>query len=407
MKYTVGQETAIRTIWGVCADPEAKYLVIAGPAGTGKSEIIREVLKDFRAKMLSIQKLTGDKRLVDSVLITATTNKAVDALVSKGFTYESGMDEPIRTIHSALGLRVMDGKLVKSRKGVITRSLLIIDEASYLDIDLLNHIDEGTDSTCKIILIGDPYQLAPINHSEAPVFSQGLEQVDLDEIMRQGKDNPIQQLSLQLREFVKDNTKMPTLTTDDKHIFLIKDEDLFVDLWLESIKKGKATKLVGHTNPYVVNANKLAKEEIEATGIIRVGDVLVCNKYLPHPIRQIKTDAEVVVTDVKSEVQLGHKGHRIRLSIGIDVFVPDDFNVFTTMNTSKLTRQENHLFEKTWADLRPRYACTIHKSQGSTYQNVFINLDELNSISNDNDLSRLLYVAVSRASEKVYFTGSL
>jgi hypothetical protein len=47
------------------------------------------------------------------------------------------------------------------------------------------------------------------------------------------------------------------------------------------------------------------------------------------------------------------------------------------------------------------YATTIHKSQGSTYENVFVDMEEIESICKDRNLFlkyRLLYTAVSRAS---------
>jgi ATP-dependent exoDNAse (exonuclease V) alpha subunit len=58
-----------------------------------------------------------------------------------------------------------------------------------------------------------------------------------------------------------------------------------------------------------------------------------------------------------------------------------------------------------WIDLRAAYAQTINKSQGSTYDQVFIDLDDVSKCRNPNQLARMLYVAVSRARTRVYFTG--
>jgi len=63
--------------------------------------------------------------------------------------------------------------------------------------------------------------------------------------------------------------------------------------------------------------------------------------------------------------------------------------------------------EERWIDLRPAYACTINKSQGSTYDQVFIDLDDVKKCNNANTIARMLYVAVSRARDKVIFTGDL
>lgn len=58
-------------------------------------------------------------------------------------------------------------------------------------------------------------------------------------------------------------------------------------------------------------------------------------------------------------------------------------------------------------DLRHSYACTVHKAQGSTYDTVYVDLDDLyKAIRNKDMYNRLLYVAVSRAAKKVVFTES-
>ena len=396
MKFTLGQELALRTVWAVVADPEQKYLVIKGPAGTGKSEVIRAIAEDMITKSAAIHKLTGQSPL--ELVVTATTNKAVDALNSKKIAHINAV-----TIFSALGLRPYNGKLVASRKEKLHKKLVIIDESSYIDEQLANHIERFTDDTCKVIFVGDPYQLAPVGYTHAPIFDMGIEEVELTEIMRQDKNNPIQALSLALREFVKGG-ELPKLEVDGKHLFHIKDEDKFVDTLIEAFKKGRKAKFIGFTNQLVTNANNIVKADLENTDAIQVGDTLICNNYVsvkPHPI---KTDSEVTVHAITAAMNYGVQGNRIKLTTGVSVFAPLDYQVFKDENLLSNSTIKKEM--STWADLRSGYACTIHKSQGSTYQDVFINLDELNQL-NDADLSRLLYVAVSRASERVYFMGNL
>ena len=67
------------------------------------------------------------------------------------------------------------------------------------------------------------------------------------------------------------------------------------------------------------------------------------------------------------------------------------------------------LIQEEWIDVRHAYACTIHKSQGSTFKKVYIDLHDMSFIYNrDRELfKRLLYVAVSRAKEQVVFTGDI
>lgn len=392
MKFTLGQDTALRTVWSVLADPMQKYLCITGPAGVGKTEVIRAIAEDFANKCNALNKLTGDN-FNYSLVITATTNKAVDALNSKQFQGH----RPI-TIYSALGIRPYNGKLVRTNKSISNKVMFIIDESSYLDDEMIKIIDSCTDDTCKVIFVGDPYQLAPVGYTHAPVFDLDIDTVNLTEIMRQSKDNPIQALSLALREFVKGGP-LPELKTDNKHLFLLKDEDTFIDTLIDSFNQGRKAKFIGFTNQLVINANNIVKAELEISEAMKVGDTLVCNKFLPHRVAPIKTDSEVTIQHIESPTSInGYTGNYVTLTTGLRIFCPEDKTLFTKSNP--------HPIPETWGDLRAGYACTIHKSQGSTYQDVFINLDELNNLD-DATLSRLLYVAVSRASDRVYFMGTL
>ena len=58
-------------------------------------------------------------------------------------------------------------------------------------------------------------------------------------------------------------------------------------------------------------------------------------------------------------------------------------------------------------DLRFPYASTIHKSQGSTFDEVLIDLGSFRVCDDPETAARLLYVAVSRAKNKVFFYGKL
>lgn len=396
MQYTVGQQAAMTAVWGLVGDPKEHWLIVAGPAGTGKSEIIKKVVNDYPIRSKAITTLTGGP-VPSRVIVTATSNKAVDALAEKGI-------EAI-TIHSLLSLKPLNGTLVKTKSGLIEDALIIVDECSFIDNKLADYIVDGCGKGTKVWFLGDPYQLPPVHYESAPIFEEGIKTVELTEICRQADGNPIRDLSLALRNYVM--TGEPTgFTPDDKHIFYIQDEDEFVDLWLDSINSGKVTKLVAHSNPVVHNANAIAKSELEGTYSIKVGDILVCNSYVKHATGAIKTDSQVIVSSVKPSTSLGYSGLQVGLTNKAVVFVPDDPTLFKTLVGTFKEFYQKQTFECVWADLRPAYACTIHKSQGSTYQNVFINLAELGKL-NDNNLARLLYVAVSRASEKVYFTGEL
>jgi ATP-dependent exoDNAse (exonuclease V) alpha subunit len=65
------------------------------------------------------------------------------------------------------------------------------------------------------------------------------------------------------------------------------------------------------------------------------------------------------------------------------------------------------IIENSWVDLRGAYACTINKAQGSTFDSVFLDLDDVSRCNSGDQIARMLYVAVSRARNHVYLCGDL
>ena len=63
--------------------------------------------------------------------------------------------------------------------------------------------------------------------------------------------------------------------------------------------------------------------------------------------------------------------------------------------------------DSTFCDLRPIHASTVHKSQGSTDQTVFVDLSDIGRNTRQDVLLRLFYVALTRASGDVVVTGEL
>ena len=63
--------------------------------------------------------------------------------------------------------------------------------------------------------------------------------------------------------------------------------------------------------------------------------------------------------------------------------------------------------DRTFNDLRPPHASTVHKAQGSTYQHAFIDLADIGRNTKWHEIARLVYVALTRAAVSVYVTGEL
>jgi len=60
-----------------------------------------------------------------------------------------------------------------------------------------------------------------------------------------------------------------------------------------------------------------------------------------------------------------------------------------------------------YPDLRPRDSATVHKSQGSSHDYVFVDLGDISTCHNPNQAARMLYVAFSRARHGIFLYGDL
>ena len=53
------------------------------------------------------------------------------------------------------------------------------------------------------------------------------------------------------------------------------------------------------------------------------------------------------------------------------------------------------------------HSCTIHKAQGSTVNTVYIDCKDISTCRNPDTVARLLYVAATRATDRIVFLNNL
>ena len=131
MELSLDQQKASDEFMQFMVNPNERFMIIRGNAGSGKStltaDILRRVKKEIRMLSLLIGK-TSDSDL--DIFITAPTNKAARVIA------DITSVDPL-TIHSLLGLRVMNdfktggSKLIQTKEyQLCENSLLLVDEAS-------------------------------------------------------------------------------------------------------------------------------------------------------------------------------------------------------------------------------------------------------------------------------------
>lgn len=383
-----------------------KELVINGYAGTGKTTLVKTFLHEWPQFVA----LSGGSFKDVDVYLTATTNKAADAL-------SAATGRETSTIHSFLGLRVKSlgyrsTELVDNGKHVPDDCLIIIDEASFIDDDLLKKIRQKA-KNCKVVFLGDPCQLKPVGSDDTPVFTAGIPTTSLTQIVRQSDDSPIQKLSRALRDHVA-GEPMPRAGVDGVNIFhMPKDE--FEKSLIEDCRKGagNSVRALAWTNAVAIAYNEMVANALSGNPELKLGDTAVVNKQVQkRGYYKLPTDSTVYIQGVSDWVtdRNGIESREVETSHGYILRQPRDYADVIPL-IKKAYAEGNHVFanelENHYVDLRLMYASTVNKSQGSTYDTVYVDLGDIGKCRDRDQVKRMLYVAVSRARTKVVFTGDI
>lgn len=415
LTLTGGQQNALDTFVGFLVHPQQSAMVIEGYSGTGKSTLIDSLLKQM-PKLLKTCRLLDPNMKEYELQLTATTHKAAE-----NFSNITGMDVP--TIHSFLNLK-LDKDLRTGKTTLVPKKwnqpkqagcLLLIDEASYIDSGLLQLIFEQTEN-CKIVFIGDPAQLLLPRSTNAPVFCAGFPTASLTEVVRQAAGNPIVAASTMFRNVVNGETwgKIPVDGVALRHL-VRKDFNAEVKTeFLRSDWKYRDSKILCWTNEKVVQYNAELRQMLTGDPAFQVGDYAEVNAYVANGKDSLKNGQTVCITQIEPDtLELGCPGNWMTLDNSKRFFQPK--TLAGRKQAHKEAKADNdgrgnwdalNAIEG-WVDLRWVFAQTVNKSQGSTYDKVYIDLDDFKRCYNGNTLARLMYVATSRARHQCNYTGDL
>lgn len=406
------QEAAKSRLLTYLEDPVATRIILTGSAGTGKTSTIIQVMKDIK-QLEKLSDLVDTKAVNTKWFITATTNKAKQAL-------QVGLrDIEVTTIHSFLGLGMYKGNLVKRGKAKSEgrKAIVVIDECSYVDNKLLGYINELPDNV-KVIYLGDRNQLTPVRYTHCPVFEQGYELLELTTPVRQSGAPEIAKLCELFKQYIQTDGGVPfpriTLSSEIQHLssedFRAKLEDVFITNNESTLNN----RVLSYANSVVIGHNTRLFGLANGRTQLLAGDTVINNHY----VKAIKTDEEVIILDkAVYNTQIpdcdGYIYTIQGFSKAVEVLVPEHpkkalktLEGILELDKHPYKGEAGKLYD-TVADLRPMYASTVHKSQGSTFENVYIDLNSFAGVRGDVALARLLYVAISRASKQVILTGDI
>ncbi|MGF1513351.1 MAG: ATP-dependent RecD-like DNA helicase [Elainellaceae cyanobacterium] len=418
IELTPHQQVALDALMTFVRSRQKLYL-LTGYAGTGKTTLLQALIYQLRQE--------GDRR---SVVLTAFSNKATKVLVRMADDW--GLEVDCMTCCKLLGLKPeIDSQTGRQVFRIDSNSenrfdryrLVVVDEASMIDEELWLLLTASVADLYKqtqILFVGDVAQLPPINEPESRVFSQIPERTDLTEVVRYG--GAIGALATTIRQHL--HTRLPAFATDANRdrtqgVFALRrpqwNRCLIQAFQSDTYRRDSDyVRALAYTNARVNQLNRAARKAIHGPDAPQFvgGERLMANS--PCWVGE----ALILQNSEECEVLAAVAGEEGPWQVWfLEVMTDDDKHRSLTVlhNASrglfdKLLGQ--YAAERRWQefwelkhlfhDLSYAYCLTIHKSQGSTFQNVFIDAPNISINPKIDERNQLLYVGVTRAAQRVF-----
>ena len=443
MKLSPSQQKAKEMFQEFTQDKEAFDMFIQGTAGTGKTTLLNDIVEVCLKQQIP-------------TVVVAYTHKAAKVLESK---LPEGTD--IRTLHSFLRKRPGINENAKSvQKMQITTQfgkpqevqLLIVDEFSMVGDGDATSIGELQDPEyqgipkMKVLYVGDPLQLPPVNAAQV-IVPAGKYNAILKEVQRQA-EGPLLDTILDVVKMLK-----------SRHINIpLKENEQFhrkVNLVETFAKSNSQDKIVlAYTNKRVQTLNQEIANLVPDPGFRWSPTMRAELKDLKPQKREliniIHTHNGTLTLDSKYRT-LEHlisiaDEYNIKFAKVWDltagenrdiayIFGHGDFNqtmqeladraaksnsAINAVSPKNFCARNPHTKEcriraKAWRDYLTIKECvmcidypfaqTVNKSQGSTFEEVYIDNLNLRIIKDRTLYLKYLYVAISRASNKVFLNN--
>jgi len=379
VKYNKEQSKAIKM------SLENPITIITGGPGTGKTTIIKAIVNLYMQE----NKLTNIDAFTNIALLAPTGRAA--RRMGDATKMDAG------TIHRYLKWNKDTNEFQMNELNKHYHKLIIIDEMSMIDTYLFDALLKGIDHHVKLVLIGDTNQLPSVgagNILDDLIASDKFTNIPLERIYRQSKNSYIPDLCREIKDH--DLSDEFSIQKDDYNFIEVKSDK--VKNTIERICEMSGTKGLS-----VNDLQVLAPMYKGENGIDNL-NLLLQNFFNPKDSK-------------KREIKLGYEQYRegdkvIQLVNDIDngVFngdigyidkiyqTKDKLEVIIDFDDNKITYKRKDLH-----NIKHAYAISIHKSQGSEFNNVIIPITkEFNRML----YNKLIYTGVSRAKQSLVIIGN-
>lgn len=417
LPLNTGQSLASEGFFEFLLGPD-KEIRISGPGGVGKTFLMGHLIDEIMPMYHDTCRLMGIPPLFWDVQMTATTNKAAEVLGQQ-------TGRPTSTVHSFFGLKVVDdyatgeSKVSKSNSWTVHNNLILfIDEASMIDKQLYDLIQEGT-CNCKIVYVGDKDQLAPVKETLSPVYKREMPMFELLEPMRTSIPE-LQALNSQCRLGVQTLDFQPIQIIPGV-IDWLDGPEFEAEIAQHFHEQTGDNVILAYTNQRVIDYNTHIREMRGLPEEFQPGEVLISNSAVRFGKYSLAVEDEITIVHVDEDTDSHFVGEGASLEVRYAVIengfgdqfrlpIPVDRNHYAELikyyrrlkNWSSYYKLRNN-----YPDLRQRDARTVYKIQGSSVDTVYIDVGNLSTCHNPAQAARLIYVAVSRARQRVAFFGDL
>jgi exodeoxyribonuclease V alpha subunit len=187
------QQEAVAQVLG------AGVSLLTGGPGTGKSRTVAAVVKLLRAKGTD-------------VALAAPTGRAAKRL-------EELTDHPAVTVHRLLGAQGTSGGFARNEEWPLDADVVVVDEASMLDVELTAALLEACPDGTHLLLVGDPAQLPSIGpgHVLGDLIDSGVVPVtELTTLYRQAEGGAIARLATAVR-----GGELPPVDSPDREVVVV------------------------------------------------------------------------------------------------------------------------------------------------------------------------------------------
>lgn len=421
-----------------------EIFVLVGRGGTGKTTIIKELIKRNPNILYVGAAISHQAKKVLGNSLGKNYVKTIASLLAIKLNEETGNFSPDEYARKNTSLPIK------------SRDLIIIDETSMVSKELLGEILSMKKKGAKVIFMGDNVQLPPIGVEEgdSPTFNAYSNNnfAKLTERMRQGESSPIVPVSDILAKNIESkDVKLRVLTLEDRKtivnnagsIIFEQNENKALEEFVKDIQNTNdiyKAKIITFNNQNhssaqsVKNLNGKIRELLfkeKSKNQFNTGELLTAyssfgedeNELLiqnSETYRVIKSDTENLNSSVSAYSK--DKGTRtfsfaysvVNLTLTNEEGKIINVPVIAEASKQKYEKDLSELWKKDkalgfalsnrFANMQYGYAVTTHKAQGSTYENVYVFEDNIlgnTNMSSAVTKNKALYTAITRASKKL------